>query len=111
MEDYILQVVFLLFVGHFIADYPLQGDFLAKAKNWKTPIPGIRWTHAMTAHCTIHAGFVFIITGMPLLALIEFVVHFATDYAKCSEWIDFDTDQAIHLLTKTFLCFIMLLMI
>lgn len=30
----------LMLAGHALADYPLQGDFLAKAKNRANPIPG-----------------------------------------------------------------------
>lgn len=32
-----------LVAGHALADYPLQGDFLARAKNRAAPIPGVPW--------------------------------------------------------------------
>lgn len=96
----ITDMLFLLVVGHLIADYPLQGDFLSKAKNPTNPIPGVPWYQAMFAHCGIHAGIVFLITGMWFAAFIEFVVHFATDYLKCSGDISYNVDQAIHIMTK-----------
>ena len=37
------MILFWLMVGHALADYPLQGDFLAKAKNRTAPIPGVPW--------------------------------------------------------------------
>lgn len=93
-------VLFLLMVGHFIADYPLQGDFLAKAKNRYNPIPGVPWYHALTAHCFIHAGAVFFITGHLWAALIEFMCHFAIDDMKCAGNLTYNQDQFLHILTK-----------
>jgi hypothetical protein len=34
------------------------------------------------------------------LALAEFMAHTATDYAKCSGKISYNTDQAIHIACK-----------
>lgn len=58
-----LEMLGLMLVGHAIADYPLQGDFLAKAKNRRAPMPGVPWYQALGAHAIIHGGFVGIITG------------------------------------------------
>lgn len=103
----------LLLAGHALCDYPLQGDFLAKGKNRWKPIPGVPWYHCMVAHCLIHAGMVYLITNIPLLAVLEFVIHFVTDYAKCAGWFGqqtfgtevinpkaFNIDQAIHFACK-----------
>lgn len=87
----------LMVVGHALADYPLQGDFLAKAKNHTAPIPGVPFYQALGAHSAIHAGFVGLITGSIWLALAEFVIHNATDYAKCDGRISYNQDQAIHI--------------
>lgn len=99
IEFYVVTLIFL-YLGHFLADYPLQGEFLAKAKNVYNPIPGIPWYQALFAHSFIHAGFVLLITSSLLFFLIEFVIHFLTDHAKCKGLIGYNTDQAIHLLTK-----------
>lgn len=87
----------LMLFAHFLADYPLQGEFLAKAKNRFDPIPGIPWWQAMTGHCGIHAGFVYLITGAWWLGLFEFIVHFLTDNSKCEGKIGYNTDQVIHI--------------
>lgn len=92
-----MEVLALMIFAHALADYPLQGDFLARAKNHTAPICGVPWYHALCAHCTIHAGFVGIITGSLVLGIAEFVVHAATDFAKCSGRISYNTDQAIHI--------------
>jgi hypothetical protein len=95
-----LTLLALLLVGHALADYPLQGDFLARAKNERAPIPGVPWWQAMTAHCVIHAGMVLMITAIWWLAALEFVIHFVTDRLKCRGQISFNTDQAIHVACK-----------
>jgi hypothetical protein len=41
------QISPLLLVDHALADYPLQGDFLARAKNHTAPIPGISWYQSL----------------------------------------------------------------
>lgn len=82
---------------HALADYPLQGDFLAKAKNRTAPIPGIPFWHALWAHSIIHGGFVGIATGSLWLGLAETLIHAATDDAKCRGKISYNTDQAIHI--------------
>lgn len=95
-----IETLFLLLFWHLLADYPLQGDFLAKAKNEKTAIPGIPWWQAMAAHCGIHAGGVYLITGLWYLAAAEFFLHFLIDNAKCLGLIGFNRDQLAHALCK-----------
>ena len=95
-----LEMLALLVFAHFIADYPLQGDFLAKGKNRLLPIPGIPFWHPLTAHAAIHGGFVGIITGSLWLGIAETVVHWITDDAKCRGKISYNTDQAIHIACK-----------
>jgi hypothetical protein len=89
-----------LLVGHAICDYPLQGEFLAKAKNASAPIPGVPWWQALAAHALIHAGAVAAITGLWWLGLAEFLVHAVTDDAKCRGRLTFNQDQAIHAACK-----------
>lgn len=91
------EILALLIAAHFLADYPLQGDFLANGKNRKKPIPGIPFYHPLTAHAAIHGGFVGVITGSLWLGLAETVIHWITDDAKCRGWISYNTDQAIHI--------------
>ena len=90
----------MLMFGHALADYPLQGDFLSKAKNRTAPIPGVPWQQALGWHAVIHGGFVGIITGIWWLGVAEAVIHAAVDDAKCRGRISFNTDQAIHIACK-----------
>jgi hypothetical protein len=89
-----------LVVAHAICDYPLQGDFLARAKNRTAPLQGVPWYQALGAHAIIHGGAVALLTGVPLLGLAEVAVHALTDDAKCTGKIGFNTDQAIHVACK-----------
>lgn len=95
-----IETLALLVFAHFLADYPLQGDFLAKGKNRVNPIPGIPFWHCLTAHAVIHGGFVGIITGSAWLGLAETIVHWFTDDAKCKGEISYNEDQAIHIICK-----------
>jgi hypothetical protein len=95
-----LQTLLLLLAAHALCDYPLQGDFLAKAKNRTAPIPGVPWWQAMWAHCAIHGAAVGIITGLWWLGVMEVVAHAVTDDAKCRGEISFNQDQALHVTYK-----------
>ena len=90
-------LLFLLIVGHAVADYALQSDWMAKAKNPATAQPGVPWWSVMAAHCLIHGGTVWYATGMLLPACFEVVAHFFIDRAKCDKEMGFLADQTLHL--------------
>jgi len=96
-----------LMIAHFLCDYPLQGSFLAKAKNRHSrpaPDSGFHspwlWVHALTAHSFIHGGAVWLVTGCVWFALAEIVLHWIIDFAKCEGWCSYHTDQLLHLACK-----------
>lgn len=89
-----------LLVGHALADYPLQGDFLSRAKNRVAAIAGVPWYQALGAHSLIHAGIVGAITGSVWLAAAEFVSHFVIDDLKCTGRLTFNQDQSLHMVCK-----------
>ena len=97
-----------LLIGHALADYPLQGDAIAKGKNRHSPPYGIPpgqkpcavWWHYLTAHALIHAGAVWIITGNVGFAVAELALHWAIDFAKCENWTNPHQDQALHVACK-----------
>lgn len=89
-----------LMVGHALADYPLQGDFLARAKNRTAPIPGIPWQQGLAWHAVIHGGAVGLITGSVWLGVAEAIAHAIIDDAKCRGRIGFNTDQGLHVALK-----------
>lgn len=90
------MIIFYLLAAHCLCDYPLQGDFLAKAKNHTAPVPGVPWYQALVAHAMIHAGAVTLITGSLFLGMMELVAHIVIDYLKCSGRFSFNVDQALH---------------
>lgn len=94
------MILFYLLFGHFLADYPLQSEFLATGKNHKTPIPGFPWYQLLTAHAFIHGGIVAYITGHVWLGVIETVLHWIIDYGKSDGRYGFNTDQALHITCK-----------
>lgn len=100
---------FALVIGHALADFPLQGDFLSHGKNrhikppqladGKGP-PGDLWVYLMSAHCLIHAGFVLAISGIVAFAVAELVLHFVIDVLKCEGKTSFALDQWLHVICK-----------
>lgn len=95
-----LEMFGALVVAHMLCDYPLQGDFLAKAKNHTAPIPGVPWQQALAAHSVIHGGAVWLITGIWWLGVAETILHALIDHLKCSGKIGFSADQFIHVMCK-----------
>ena len=102
-------IFFALVIGHALADYPLQGRFLAMAKNRHADVTSLfggalpprgLWLHALTAHSLIHAGTVWFITGSVTLGLVELVLHWVIDFAKCEKWTNFTVDQLLHVVCK-----------
>lgn len=97
-------ILFYLLAAHALCDYPLQGDFIAKAKNRHTPAfnipPGQKpqkvWPWVLTAHALIHGGAVALITGNVWLGLAETCAHWLIDFGKCENWYGIHTDQAAH---------------
>lgn len=96
-----IQMFFWLVIGHFLADYPLQGDFLSQAKNPNTELgQKFGWRQALAAHSFIHAGFVALITGSVVLALWEALCHSMIDLRKCHGRITLNQDQTYHIACK-----------
>lgn len=93
-----------MMIGHALADYPLQGDWLAKAKNHTIEvIPGqVIWPLAMASHAAIHAGAVKLATGSWFLAALEFVAHCLIDIEKCAGRLSYNQDQLLHIACKLF---------
>lgn len=97
-------MLFQLIALHCLADYPLQGDFLAKGKNPTVPMRGVPWWLMMAVHSTIHAAGVSLVAPAWCVA-VEFVSHFIIDLAKCKGWLGsgeraFVIDQVLHVLFK-----------
>ncbi|MGA9771679.1 MAG: DUF3307 domain-containing protein [Blastocatellia bacterium] len=96
----IVAMFLKLLFGHCLADYPLQGDFLSKAKNHRQPITGVPWFQALFAHAVIQGGTVGFITGSVICGCVEFVLHSLIDYLKSDGRLSFNQDQAAHIACK-----------
>lgn len=94
------ELAFALVVVHYLADFPLQGPFLSEAKNHTTALGQVWWKHGLFAHSIIHAGGIFLITHSFILAMVELAMHARIDYLKCSDRIDLNIDQLLHLSWK-----------
>lgn len=91
------MLLLMLLAAHWVADYPLQGDFLAKAKQ-----QGPLRVYHLIAHSGIHGGAVALVTGSVWLGLIELALHTVIDQAKVSGKTSFAADQALHIGCKIF---------
>lgn len=94
-----LELFAMLCMGHFVADFALQGDRMAVEK-----CPGkdvtLPWQWWLAAHAAIHGFVVAAVTGLPFLGLGEWVLHALVDMAKCRKRYGLRTDQTLHLVTK-----------
>ena len=90
-----LDLLILLLLGHFVADYPLQGDKMAVEK-----CPGkdctLDWRWWLSAHAGTHGFFVAILTGVPVLGVAEMILHILIDLGKCRLGYKLIVDQALH---------------
>lgn len=93
---------------HALADFPLQGEYLAKQKSRRqADSPGV-WIIALSAHCAIHAGGVWLVSGSLAFGAVEGFLHFLIDLGKGEGKFGFVTDQILHMgckLAYTFLLF------
>lgn len=93
-------MLFMLVFAHFLGDFALQNDFVAKAKNPRLSSKEI-WPIVMMAHCMIHAGMVLVITHSLMAAMVVLVLHYVVDYYKCMGLFGtryaFAIDQALHI--------------
>ena len=89
------QLLILLILGHFVADFPLQGDRMAVEK-----CPGkdvvLDWRWWLSAHAGTHGFVVALLTGVPILGLAEMFFHAAIDYGKCRFRYTLAADQLMH---------------
>lgn len=117
----IYLIAFLLFGGHFVADYPLQSEFIAWGKNrHRSPdplsippgqTPQTIWPWVLTSHAFTHAVVVALITQSVVLGVAELVCHWLIDFGKCENWYGIHTDQSLHLICKAWWLVILILWI
>lgn len=105
-----IEMLFLLMLGHCVADFALQGDTMARGKNRnRAPDPSLippgqtfmpTWGYWLTAHAGIHSAAVYLVTGSTALAAMELVFHWLIDFGKCENLYGIHLDQFLHFYTK-----------
>ncbi len=84
------KILVLLFC-HFVGDYVLQSDFLARTK-------GTNWWHLL-AHSTLYILPFYACFGASAILFMTWIIHFVTDACKARyKMIGYVVDQVIHLL-------------
>lgn len=92
-----IEIFAWLLIGHAIADYPLQSEWVARAKQPGFTFDGEAiWPSVLACHAGIHAGAVKLVTGSWLLAGLEFVAHAGIDYSRGRGLLSYNGDQAAH---------------
>ncbi len=87
-------------VIHALADFPLQGDYIAKQKARRHADSKSTWIVALAAHSIIHAGGVWLISGSLAFGFVELVLHSLIDTGKGEEKFGLVTDQLLHVNCK-----------
>lgn len=94
-----------LLMGHALADFALQTEWMAKHKNRHVApsfippgqTPQTTWPYVLGAHALIHGMAVWLITGQIWLGVLEATAHFVIDFGKCESWYGINTDQSLHI--------------
>lgn len=97
MAEAMLTVFALLVFGHALGDYPLQNDYMARGKSWKTENPGVPWFYLLGAHAIIHGGLSGLATGSLVIGTLETIAHFGIDCLKNNGTTSIHQDQALHI--------------
>jgi len=104
MSGLVQQGPFALFaafvVMHALADFPLQGSYIARQKSRVLADNRSDWIVALIAHCVIHAGGVWLVSGSLAFAAVEFSLHGLIDLGKGEEKYGIIPDQLLHLVCK-----------
>jgi hypothetical protein len=97
-------------VGHFVADYVLQSEFIVNGKNPRSNPQRVPWYYVMASHSLLHGAFVSIVAGniidhrhtlLPVvLGMLESILHFFIDMLKCVGCTGIHLDQGLHILCK-----------
>ena len=87
-------------VVHALADFPLQGDFIARQKARKQADSRSIWIVALSAHGVIHGGGVWLVTGSLAFGFTEMILHTLVDLGTGEGKFGLGMDQFLHLSCK-----------
>jgi len=110
----LLKTLFLLIMGHAVADFGLQSEAMAIGKNFRRRVdpnlipPGqtydpFVWVMYLTAHALIHGAAVYMVTGLVWAAAVEVVTHWLIHLGKCNNLYGPKYDQILHVVMKIML--------
>jgi hypothetical protein len=114
----VIELLFVLFLGHCVADYALQSQEMGRGKNRNRQDhsnippgqkPAVVWPMWLTAHAGTHALAVYLITGLWIVAVLELIAHWVIDFLKCDNKLNVYQDQALHLACKALWVFLIYL--
>lgn len=91
---------FAFLIAHALADFPLQGDYLAREKIRRTAADGQSWIIALTAHALIHGGGAWIVSGSAGIGAFEVLAHWVIDWKKGEGKFGNLMDQGLHVACK-----------
>ena len=92
-----IQLFLMLVAGHYLADFALQDDFMAKNKAdaGKTAMG----FHVLTAHAAIQGLVAGVISESLTIGLIVAITHWIIDFGKATkQWYGINVDQFLHIL-------------
>jgi hypothetical protein len=91
---------FAFTIVHSLADFPLQGNYLAQTKVRRQAKDFQEWFIALTAHSLIQAGGVWIVSGSAILGAVELCLHWLIDLGKGEGGFGYGIDQSLHIICK-----------
>jgi hypothetical protein len=80
------QLLLTLWAGHYLADFPLQPEFVATNK--RLILKESIGFHCLTSHAFIHGLVAGAITGSFLVAAIVGSTHWLIDFGKSCQYLD-----------------------
>ena len=95
-----MRELFGLLVGHAVADFGLQSEWMGKHKSPHESLPYVPWYYVLGAHGVIHGGAVYLVTGSVVFGVAETVLHSVIDLGKCRGYYGIHVDQGFHLVCK-----------
>lgn len=114
-----LEILFRLIMAHAVADFALQTDAMSKGKNRnKKPDyipegqkPMACWPYWLSAHALIAGLGVYWATGILSFGILETILHWGLDFAKCENYYSPHIDQLLHFACRAGYCFVWFLTI
>jgi len=91
-----IQLFLMLVAGHYLADYALQSDFMAKNK--ADALKTAMGFHTLTAHAAIQGLVAGLLSQNFTIGIVVAITHWIIDYGKAAKnWYGINIDQFLHI--------------